>query len=78
MALKFVICGLEHSGTTLLSDIFRQIKGLDSGFEVGVLLSELPRNFSKVQPFYKNMMGGWQIEKDTLENICDTDSFTEF
>ena len=23
--LKFVICGMEHSGTTLLSDLFRQV-----------------------------------------------------
>jgi len=25
MLPKFVICGVEHSGTTLLSEIFRQI-----------------------------------------------------
>ena len=40
--LRFIICGPEHSGTTLISDIFRQVPGLDSGFEVGVLLADTP------------------------------------
>ncbi len=78
MVLKFVICGIEHSGTTLLSDIFRQVPELDSGFEVGVLLGESPKQFSDIQPFYKNMLGGWQIEKEDLRIICDTNSFLEF
>jgi Sulfotransferase family len=78
MAVKFVICGLEHSGTTLLSDIFRQVPELDSGFEVGVLLCQSPKDFSTVQPFYKNMLDGWQITEGDLASIIDTDSFSEF
>lgn len=78
MALKFVICGLEHSGTTLLSDIFRQVDGLDSGFEVGVLLGKSPQDFPNIQPFYDNMPGGWKIKTDVLNKICHTDSFETF
>ena len=78
MVLKFVICGLEHSGTTLLSDIFRQAPELDSGFEVGVLLGKSPKEFPNVQPFYKNMLSGWQITEDNLAAICNTSSFSEF
>jgi hypothetical protein len=78
MVLKFIICGVEHSGTTLLSDIFRQVPELDSGFEVGVLLGDSPKQFSDIQPFYKNMLGGWQIEEEDLRTICDTNSFLEF
>lgn len=78
MELKFVICGLEHSGTTLVSDIFRQVKEIDSGFECGVLLSESPRSFSQVQPFYKNILGGWQVSEEALEEACETDDFLEF
>ncbi len=76
--IKFVICGLEHSGTTLLSDIFRQIPELDSGFEVGVLLADSPRKFKETQPFYNNMQGGWGIGRESLDNACDTDDFNEF
>ena len=78
MELKFVICGIEHSGTTLVSDVFRQEAAVDSGFECGVLLGDSPKVFSSVQPFYRNMLDGWQISADTLEGICDTDSFSAF
>ena len=78
MVLKFVICGLEHSGTTLLSDIFRQAPELDSGFEVGVLLGKSPKEFPNGQPFYKNMLSGWQMTEDNLAAICNTSSFSEF
>lgn len=76
--IKFIICGLEHSGTTLLSDVFRQVPELDSGFEVGVLLVDSPRKFKETQPFYDNVQGGWQIDKESLANACDTDDFNEF
>ena len=35
MAIDFLVCGVEHSGTTLVSDLFRQIPHCESGFEVG-------------------------------------------
>ncbi len=78
MALKFVICGLEHSGTTLLSDIFRQVPGLDSGFEVGVLLCDSPRQFPRRQPFYKHMRPGWKISPEDLQRCCAVDTVGEF
>ena len=77
-SIRFVICGLEHSGTTLLSDIFRQVPELDSGFEVGVLLATSPRNFHEIQPFYNNMSEGWKVDNESLVNACDTDDFNEF
>ena len=78
MEFKFIICGLEHSGTTLVSDIFRQIEGVDSGFECGVLLGKSPRDFPNIQPFYNNTPGGWQVSAQMLEEICDTDDFFDF
>jgi hypothetical protein len=78
MTLRFVICGPEHSGSTLLSDIFRQVPELDSGFEVGVLLCKSPREFRDFQPFYRTMLAGWKIEPAELEWICETDDFSEF
>ena len=34
--LSFLICGLEHSGTTMASDLFREHPLVESGFECGV------------------------------------------
>ncbi len=78
MMPKFVIGGVEHSGTTLLSDIFRQVPGLDSGFEVGVLLCNTPKEFRTFKPFIDQMPAGWGLTEEDLDYICDTDSFQDF
>lgn len=78
MIPKFVICGIEHSGTTLLSDVFRQVPGLDSGFEVGVLLAKSPREFRMLEPFISNLKSGWGITDAQLDAICNTDNFDDF
>ncbi len=78
MIPKFVICGVEHSGTTLLSDLFRQVHGLDSGFEVGVLLCDSPKEFRHFEPFITNMKSGWGITDEQLDYICDVETFVEF
>ena len=76
--LRFVICGVEHSGTTLVSDLFRQVPGVDSGFETGVLLAPSPRAFLTEMPFAENMLGSWSITQEELEFCCDTDGIGEF
>lgn len=78
MKLRFVICGIEHSGTTLVSDLFRQVPGLDSGFEVGVLLGERPADFRQMQPFAANMNAGWGITDADMDAICAAPTFEEF
>lgn len=78
MKLRFAICGVEHSGTTLVSDLFRQVPGLDSGFEVGVLLGERPADFPGIQPFAGNMKAGWGITDADMEVICASPTFDEF
>lgn len=75
---KLIICGLEHTGTTLISDLFRQLPGLDSGFECGVLLRSSPRDFPTLQPFAQNMLEGWGITQEDLNHCCATDQFAEF
>ena len=76
--LAFVICGVEHSGTTLLSEIFRQVPLLDSGFETGVLLSETPRQFLQEKPFAENICGDWKITQEELVECCEADTFEVF
>ena len=78
MQPKFLICGMEHTGTTLISDLFRQVPGLDSGFECGVFLRPSPKEFKELEPFFTNMLKGWDITKDELNHCCDTDDFDLF
>ena len=78
MVLRFLICGLEHSGTTLVSDLFRQLPGIDSGFEVGVLLRETPEAFRDLQPFADNMLNGWGLEEAAFEHCCAAPNFETF
>ena len=80
--LKFVICGVEHSGTTLLSDLFRQVPGIDAGFEVGVLLCPSPKEFEGFDPFgdpfFDNMLGGWKLTREELVEACHAENFDGF
>lgn len=77
-SINFVLCGLEHSGTTVLSDIFRQHPGCDSGWETGVLLNNTPRKFPETQPYFKNMIQGWGLKQEDLNEACNTDDFNQF
>ena len=77
-ALKFLVCGLEHSGTTMVSDLFREQPETESGFECGVLLCESPREFLTFEPFCNHMEVGWGINKDDLVYACETDEFVHF
>jgi hypothetical protein len=77
-SLKFIVCGLEHSGTTLASDLFREHPACDSGFECGVLLADTPQEFQHFPPFYNNMLKGWGLQKEELAESCQTDSYNDF
>ncbi len=76
--IRFVICGPEHSGTTLVSDLFRQVPGIDAGFEVGVLLAPSPRNFPEFAVHAEITRWGWGIDAAALDSCCDTDDFAQF
>lgn len=77
--INFVITGIEHSGTTLVSDIFRQVPTCESGFEVGVLLKKSPRQYYlENHPWRKTIYHGWGITEQDLKIICDTDDFNVF
>jgi hypothetical protein len=78
MSPQLLICGMEHTGTTLISDLFRQVPHLDSGFEVGVLLRSSPQEFKGLEPFYSNILKGWDVTEDELARCCDTDDFDEY
>ncbi len=76
--IRFVICGPEHSGTTLVSDLFRQVPGVDAGFEVGVLLAQSPRAFPAMAVHAEITRWGWGVDDAALARCCDTDDFAVF
>jgi|GEM_PF-2378211 len=75
--LVAVLCGFEHSGTTMLSEMLRQHPKLDSGFEGGFLLNENARDFLTCEPFYTNLKGGWGVNDEDLRYICAVDTWGE-
>lgn len=76
--LKFIVCGLEHSGTTMVSDLFREHPQVESGFECGVLLCERPRDFLTFEPFCNHMQVGWKIDQKDFSYACEASDFTLF
>lgn len=77
-SLSFLICGLEHSGTTMVSDLFREHPDVDSGFECGVLLCSQPSDFLNYEPFCNHMVVGWGIDQLDFERACMSSTFDEF
>ena len=76
--IRFAICGPEHSGTTLVSDLFRQVPGVDAGFEVGVLLADTPRRFPELAVHAEITRWGWGVDEAALARCCATDDFAVF
>ncbi len=67
---RLVICGVEHSGTSLLADIFRQVPGLAAGWETGVLLADRPSDFVGVQPYYDEFPANWGVSDADIDWVC--------
>ena len=51
--LHCIVTGLEHTGTTVLSDLIVSAHGLGGPFETGFLLAETPAKFETVHPFFE-------------------------
>lgn len=76
--LKFIITGYERSGTTMLSEVFRNHPAVDSGFECGVLMCERPSEFINLKPFSSNITHGWNISDGDFALCCESNDFNEF
>ena len=75
--LKAIVCGFEHSGTTLVSEILRQHPRLDSGFEGGFLFCENVQDFLGAEPFYSHAKAGWGVSDEDLKYITAADNWPE-
>ena len=57
-ALLCLVCGFERGGTTALSEVLRQVPGVEAGFEGGFLLAGDPGSFPAVEPYYGMALRG--------------------
>ncbi len=79
--LKLVITGLPRSGTTVLSEVFRQVPGLFSGFECGFLLYDRPIDFinpkAKYKVHYQILKNSWALTDRDVHYICKSRKWEE-
>ncbi len=55
MPQAIIVTGMEHSGTTYLSDLLKSHPRISGGFEGGMLLGNRPADFPNIDPFYEWM-----------------------
>ncbi len=55
MPQAIIVTGMEHSGTTYLSDLLKSHPRINGGFEGGMLLGNRPSDFPGIHPFYEWM-----------------------
>ena len=75
---RLVICGVEHSGTSLLADVFRQVPGLGAGWETGVLLADRPCDFPGVQPHFDEFAANWGLGEADIARVCAAGDHADF
>lgn len=75
--LKAIVTGFPGGGTSMLTEILRQHKKLDSGFEGGFLLVDNPSEFIDFNPFYKNLIKLWDLTPEEVAHITDTTDWNE-
>lgn len=51
-ALRCIVTGMEHTGTTVTSELIMSAPGLIGAFETGFLLAPTPGEFALVHPWY--------------------------
>jgi hypothetical protein len=84
--LSFIIAGFEKSGTTLVSEIFRQHPGVDSGFETGFLLHPTPAAYFRAEknPWFRSksegnhmLATGWGLDQAGVDAIRQSKDWKE-
>ncbi|MBF2000307.1 MAG: sulfotransferase [Synechococcales cyanobacterium M58_A2018_015] len=70
--LAVLVCGFEHSGTTMVSEMLRQHPQLHGGFEGGFLLNETAQAFLSTEPYYTNVKNGWGVTDAQMREICNS------
>ncbi len=76
-----LLTGMEHSGTTYLSNLLKCHPQIAGGFEGGMLLASQPNQFPSIEPFYKWMLKKppvqWGLSQNDLNQICNSATWPE-
>jgi hypothetical protein len=76
--LKLIITGQEHSGTSITLRTFTSTKGLQSGFECGVLCSPGGiKGFPSYHPYGPVCQKNWKVPPQEFENLVRLSSTYE-
>ncbi len=80
--VRVIITGIEHSGTTLLSNLLNQAPSLSCAFECGFLLADSPQQFVNIHPWYEWMqepvsVRQWGVSDIHMDRICSSKSWDE-
>ncbi|MDO9526093.1 MAG: hypothetical protein Q7J57_11270 [Gemmobacter sp.] len=71
-APSILLCGFEHGGTTLLSEVFRT-NGYRSGFECGILYADTPSNFREHKQYFNQLARGWRVSSEVVNEAITKD-----
>jgi len=78
-SLKCIICGFEHGGTTMLSELIRQHPAVDGRFEIGFLLKDRIADFYREDNLHVEFLRSfWGVSDACLRDyICKASSWAE-
>ncbi|KAA3614972.1 MAG: hypothetical protein D8M58_11000 [Calditrichaeota bacterium] len=81
MSEIILMTGMEHSGTTYLSNLLKCHPKIAGGFEGGMLLANSPNEFPGIEPFYKWTLKKppvqWGLNQEQLDNICKSKTWAD-
>ena len=77
-----IVTGMEHSGTTFLSDLLKSHPRINGGFEGGMLLGNSPADFPNIQPFYDWMQKAnnptqWAVSAENMRFVTAAPTWPE-
>ena len=77
--LKCIICGFEHGGTTVLSELVRQHPRVDGRFEIGFLLDRhISRFYRPDNVFVDFVESFWGVPREQIRDyICGAPDWRE-
>jgi hypothetical protein len=78
-SLKCIICGFEHGGTTMLSELIRQHPAVDGRFEIGFLLEDRIADFYREDNLHVEFVRSfWGVSDACLRDyICKASNWNE-
>ena len=71
-----LVCGLQHSGSTMLGELLRAAPGVEGRFEAGLMAFD---NFEqhRASPFRRFLLDFWKLSSEQIEEVYAADSLRD-